>query len=73
MRLFRRVVCDVCSQVTANSLCGQVGARTSPIYLKEQAASTTATGRNMILKAKKFIEEEFHGGYCVKENGMVRP
>ena len=32
-------------KVTANSLYGQVGAPTSPIYMKELAASTTATGR----------------------------
>jgi DNA polymerase elongation subunit (family B) len=46
-------------KVTANSLYGQVGARTSPVYLKELAASTTATGRDLILKAKKFMEEEY--------------
>jgi len=48
-------------KITANSLYGQVGARTSPIYLKELAASTTATGRNMILKAKSFIEQNCNG------------
>ena len=46
-------------KVTANSLYGQVGARTSPIYLKELAASTTATGRNLILRAKRFMEEHY--------------
>jgi DNA polymerase elongation subunit (family B) len=46
-------------KVTANSLYGQVGARTSPIYLKELAASTTATGRNLIMTAKKFMEEKY--------------
>ena len=44
-------------KVTANSLYGQVGAKTSPVYLKELAASTTATGRNLILKAKDFMEK----------------
>ena len=43
-------------KITANSLYGQVGARTSPIYMKELAASTTATGRNLIMKAKTFME-----------------
>ena len=38
---------------------GQVGAPTSPIYMKELAASTTATGRNLIMSAKKFAEEEY--------------
>lgn len=46
-------------KITANSLYGQVGARTSPIYLKELAASTTATGRNLIMKAKQFMEENY--------------
>jgi DNA polymerase elongation subunit (family B) len=48
-------------KVTANSLYGQIGAKTSPIYLKDIAACTTATGRNMILKAKKFLEENYDG------------
>lgn len=46
-------------KTTANSLYGQVGARTSQIYMKELAASTTATGRNLILKAKSFMEERY--------------
>jgi DNA polymerase delta subunit 1 len=46
-------------KVTANSLYGQVGSRTSPIYLKDIAACTTATGRKMILLAKKFLEDEY--------------
>jgi DNA polymerase elongation subunit (family B) len=46
-------------KITANSLYGQVGARTSPIYMKELAASTTATGRNLILKAKHFMETKY--------------
>lgn len=48
-------------KVTANSLYGQIGAKTSPIYLKDIAACTTATGRNMILKAKKFLEDNYVG------------
>ena len=48
-------------KITANSLYGQIGAKTSPIYLKDIAACTTATGRNMILKAKKFLEDEYVG------------
>ncbi|QOI90295.1 hypothetical protein QKU58_gp036 [Pyramimonas orientalis virus] len=46
-------------KITANSLYGQVGARTSPIYMKELAASTTATGRNLIMKAKEFMETNY--------------
>ena len=43
-------------KVTANSLYGQCGARTSTFYEKDVAASTTATGRMMIIYAKKMIE-----------------
>jgi len=52
-------------KVTANSLYGQIGAKTSPIYLKDIAACTTATGRNMILKAKKFVEENYIGANII--------
>ena len=47
-------------KVTANSLYGQIGARTSPIYLKDIAACTTATGREMIMIAKKHVEENYN-------------
>jgi len=43
-------------KVTANSLYGQMGAATSQLYLKDVAACTTATGRELILKAKAFME-----------------
>ena len=43
-------------KVTANSLYGQMGAATSQLYLKDVAACTTATGRDLILKAKAFME-----------------
>ena len=46
-------------KITANSLYGQIGARTSSIYLKEIAACTTATGREMIMLAKKFVEDNY--------------
>jgi len=44
---------------TANSLYGQIGARTSPVYLKDIAACTTSTGREMIMLAKKFVEDNY--------------
>ena len=47
-------------KITANSLYGQIGARTSPIYLKEIAACTTSTGREMILLAKDFVEKNYN-------------
>ena len=46
-------------KVTANSLYGQCGSRTSTFYEKDIAASTTATGRMMIIYAKKIIEEVY--------------
>lgn len=46
-------------KVTANSLYGQCGARTSTFYEKDIAASTTATGRMMIIYAKRIIEEVY--------------
>jgi DNA polymerase elongation subunit (family B) len=46
-------------KITANSLYGQIGSRTSPIYWKDIAACTTATGREMIMTAKNFVEEKY--------------
>lgn len=46
-------------KVTANSLYGQIGARTSQIYWKDIAACTTATGRERIMMAKEFVENEY--------------
>ena len=46
-------------KLTANSLYGQTGAKTSPIYKKEIAASTTATGREMLQFSKYFVENIF--------------
>ena len=46
-------------KITANSLYGQIGARTSPIYLKDIAACTTSTGREMIMIAKEFVETNY--------------
>ena len=43
-------------KVTANSLYGQCGAPTSPLYMKDIAASTTATGREMLNAARIFAE-----------------
>ncbi len=46
-------------KITANSLYGQIGAKTSPIYLKDIAACTTATGREMIMLAKEYVEKNY--------------
>lgn len=60
-------------KVTANSLYGQCGARTSTFYEKDVAASTTATGRMMITYGKRMIEE-IYGNlvYETKSHGPVR-
>jgi DNA polymerase elongation subunit (family B) len=44
---------------TANSLYGACGASVSPFYEKDVAACTTATGRMMIMYAKRIIEEVY--------------
>jgi DNA polymerase elongation subunit (family B) len=44
-------------KVVANSLYGQSGAKTSAFYDKDIAASTTATGRKLLLYGKRVIEE----------------
>jgi len=46
-------------KVTANSLYGQCGSRTSAFYEKNVAASTTATGRMMITYGRRIIEEVY--------------
>jgi DNA polymerase elongation subunit (family B) len=60
-------------KVTANSLYGQCGARTSTFYEKDVAASTTATGRMMIIYAKTMIEEVYHDFiYDTEKYGKVK-
>jgi DNA polymerase elongation subunit (family B) len=44
-------------KVTANSLYGQLGAKTSTFYEPDIAASTTATGRLLLTFAKRVTEE----------------
>jgi DNA polymerase elongation subunit (family B) len=45
-------------KITANSLYGQIGARTSYIYWKDIAAATTATGRKQLEIAQTYCEDE---------------
>jgi len=56
-------------KVTANSLYGQCGSRTSTFYEKDVAASTTATGRQMITYAKRMIEEVYGDRIYKLESG----
>lgn len=46
-------------KVTANGLYGLLGAATSPIFMMQLAASTTATGREMLEYSRDFIEGPF--------------
>jgi DNA polymerase elongation subunit (family B) len=48
---------QIAYKVTANSLYGQLGAKTSTFYEPDIAASTTATGRLLLTFAKKVVEE----------------
>ena len=54
-------------KVTANSLYGQCGAKTSTFYEKDIAACTTATGRKLLTYAKKIIEECYGNKICETE------
>jgi len=51
-------------KLTANSLYGQCGAKTSTFYEKDIAACTTATGRNLLTYAKRIIEECYGNKIC---------
>ena len=51
-------------KVTANSLYGQCGAKTSTFYEKDIAACTTSTGRMLLTYAKKIIEECYGDSIC---------
>ena len=60
-------------KLTANSLYGQCGAKTSTFYEKDVAASTTATGRKLLTYAKRIIEECYGDRICDTEKyGKVR-
>jgi DNA polymerase elongation subunit (family B) len=55
-------------KVTANSLYGQCGAKTSTFYEKDIAACTTATGRMLLTYAKRIIEECYGNKICNTEH-----
>jgi len=59
-------------KVTANSLYGQCGARTSSFYEKDIAASTTATGRKLLTYGKRIIEEVYGDSTCETSMGPVK-
>ena len=57
-------------KITANSLYGQIGAKTSQIYLKDIAACTTATGREMIMLAKDYVETHYNANVIYGDSVM---
>ena len=60
-------------KVTANSLYGQTGAKTSSFYDKDCAASTTAIGRKLLIYGKRVIEEAYANAIVpTKDYGNVR-
>ena len=48
-------------KLTCNSLYGQLGAETSPIFMLDLAASVTATGRKLLYMARDKIQNRFEG------------
>jgi len=59
-------------KVTANSLYGQCGAKTSSFYEVDVAASTTATGRKLLTYAKRMVEEVYGNAECqTSKHGVV--
>lgn len=58
-------------KVTANSLYGQLGAKTSTFYEPDIAASTTATGRLLLTYAKRVVEECYEDVDVETKYGMV--
>ena len=46
-------------KLAANSLCGLLGSGFSKLHLLELASCTTATGRDMLLKGKSFMETTY--------------
>ena len=58
-------------KVTANSLYGQLGAKTSTFYEPDIAASTTATGRMLLTYAKRVIEECYDNVDLETQHGLM--
>lgn len=58
-------------KVTANSLYGQCGAKTSSFYEQDVAASTTSTGRKLLTYAKRIVEDVYGNRKCTTKYGTV--
>ena len=59
-------------KITANSLYGQCGAKTSPFYEQDIAAATTATGRLLLTYARTLIEGVYVNRICETSQGPVK-
>jgi DNA polymerase elongation subunit (family B) len=59
-------------KVVANSLYGQCGAKTSSFYEMDIAASTTATGRKLLIYGQKIIESVYADRVCETKHGTVK-
>jgi DNA polymerase elongation subunit (family B) len=59
-------------KVTANSLYGQLGAKTSTFYEPDIAASTTATGRLLLTYAKRVVEECYGDAIVDTKYGKIK-
>jgi len=62
---------QIAYKVTANSLYGQLGAKTSTFYEPDIAASTTATGRLLLTFAKRVVEECYADTNVDTKYGLV--
>jgi DNA polymerase elongation subunit (family B) len=62
---------QIAYKVTANSLYGQLGAKTSTFYEPDIAASTTATGRLLLTYAKRVVEECYEDTNIDTKYGLV--
>lgn len=58
-------------KVTANSLYGQCGAKTSAFYEQDVASATTATGRKLLFYARSVVENVYGNKLCQIKNGRM--
>jgi len=59
-------------KIVANSLYGQCGAKTSAFYEKDIAASTTATGRKLLIYGKTIIEKCYTNHITDTKHGKIK-
>ena len=59
-------------KITANSLYGQTGAKTSTFYNMDVAASTTAMGRKLLINAREVIESCYKNRIIDSKYGKIK-